>query len=867
MKRRIAFGLYAGLLLLTHTWAPLSPSREKPVAVDTIAIAHANGERGVLAYRESGDPRGPVLLLLHGSPGGSDNFDQLRAQLPSNLRCIAVDMPGFGFSTPDPDGFSIVTHAKATLGLLDRLNIDRAHVVGFSMGGGVALSMIDLAPQRVVSLTLLAGLGVQELELLGNYTLNHAVHGISLAGAWVMENAVPHLGKLQGWPLGMAYACNFYQTDQRPLRGILERLEIPTLILHGREDPLVPYSAAVEHARVVPHARLVTYESDHFLVWNETEAVARDLNEFVAQVESGTAPRRIDASAERVARASLTYAQAGTARRTGIAVVVLLLVLVLGTFLAEDLTCISAGLAVAYGQISWGQAVGACFFGIFFGDMMLYGLGRWLRRGHHLRAPLSWFVHEDRLNRAANWFERRGWMAIVLSRFLPGTRLPTYVAAGALRANFWLFTLYFFLAVAIWTPAVVSLASWLGASAIGRWETFQRVSVVLILAVLVATFVLMQIVVPLFTWRGRRDLVARWRRFTRWEFWPAWAFYPPLVVYVAGLALRHRSLTVVTAVNPAIHTGGLVGESKASILAGLSPHPAVAAWALLDSSPHESRVARLQEFMTANSLDYPIVLKPDVGERGRGVRIVDSSGQATDVLRSDPQRLIAQEYVGGAEYGVFYVRHPDQAHGRIISVTHKVMPHVIGDGSSDLETLILRDERAVIMANEYFRANAGRLAWVPDRGESVKLVDLGTHCLGAVFLDGNHLITPDLTAAVDEMSRGFEGFFFGRYDLRVPDEASLQAGQGLKVMELNGLTSEATHIYDPRHSWWVAQRTLRRQWSLAFSIAVANRARGTVPTSWRTLWPLLRDHLRGKAAVAGPISNEPNAERVHADGA
>jgi hypothetical protein len=69
----------------------------------------------------------------------------------------------------------------------------------------------------------------------------------------------------------------------------------------------------------------------------------------------------------------------------------------------------------------------------------------------------------------------------------------------------------------------------------------------------------------------------------------------------------------------------------------------------------------------------------------------------------------------------------------------------------------------------------------------IELVEIGNHCRGAIFLDGIHLATPELLAAIDAASRGYEGFFFGRYDLRVPSEEHLKAGRAASV---DGLGAE-----------------------------------------------------------------------------
>jgi pimeloyl-ACP methyl ester carboxylesterase len=134
-------------------------------------------------------------------------------------RVIVPDLPGFGASEHDVADYSIRAHARYVLELLDALGVERADVVGFSMGGGVALSLADAAPARVRSITLLSSIGAQEYELLGDYAINHAFHGVQLAGLWGLRELVPHFGALDRTILGIPYARNFYDTDQRPLRG------------------------------------------------------------------------------------------------------------------------------------------------------------------------------------------------------------------------------------------------------------------------------------------------------------------------------------------------------------------------------------------------------------------------------------------------------------------------------------------------------------------------------------------------------------------------------------------------------------------------------------------------------------------------
>jgi len=862
---QIAALVYIGLLALSHGvvhWSDrpqeeardLSPGRRvaRVLAVDrgqrtdeTIELVYDDGfgkdpERQVEAL-ESGRP---TLLLLHGSPGDAGNFWKLAQALPDRYRLVAPDLPGFGDSEQHVPDYSIAAHADYVIQLLDALEIDAVHVVAFSMGGGVAAHLAEHAPQRVLSMSFVAAIGVQETELFGNHLLNHAVHAFQLGVIQGLRWLVPHFGALEVLEKGVPYARNFYDSDQRPLRGLLSRYRAPMLIVHGADDFLVPPETAREHERIVPQSELQMLATSHFLIWTLTEKVAGLIDEFVSRVERGEAPTRSQASAERVLRARAAFDPLDAPRFEGPALLLALLLLAAATLVSEDLTCIGAGLLIAQGRIGFASATIACFAGIFIGDLLLYLAGRWLGRPALEKRPLKWFVKSSSVESATHWFEARGARVIFLSRFLPGLRLPTYVAAGILHMRVSVFALYFLLAGALWTPILVGCAALAGQRALDFLNSFERWALPAFLLFALAILSIQRLIVPLFSYRGRRLLIASWRRKRSFEFWPPLVFYVPVAFYIAWQGLRHHSLRLVTAVNPGIPTGGFVGESKADILDALAGSGELVARHLLlrADSPAVQRLADARAFMAAQGHGFPIILKPDVGQRGSGVQILKSEEALQSALTEMAIDCLLQEYVEGPEYGVFYIRRPGAKRGEIFSITEKRLPVVHGDGQSTLEQLILRDERAVCAAEIYFLSNAHRLQQVPAREEPVELVQLGAHCRGAVFRDGHHLLTQALEDRIEEISRGFEGFHFGRFDMRAPSAEAFSAAEGFKILELNGLTSEATHIYDSRHGVAHAYRVLFEQWRLAFEIAASNRRDGCEPATIRELFQAWRDY-------------------------
>ncbi len=511
------------------------------------------------------------------------------------------------------------------------------------------------------------------------------------------------------------------------------------------------------------------------------------------------------------------------------------------TFLSEDLACITAGSLAARSDIQLWVAIVASYVGIVVGDLLLYLAGY---SGGALLLKTRWgsrFLAGERVIRAQQWLKNSGGKVVILSRFVPGTRLPTYVAAGILRMPVTRFTVLLLIAALFWTPILV-VASYLsgtllldafsGASAITRGVALAGIVAVVWLA--------SRLVLSFATWRGRRLLYSRIERLLRWEFWPMYYLYVPVGFYLLYLAIRHRQLAAFTACNPAIYASGMRGESKSQILAGLKPSAgnfgSVAPFILIRAElPYSERKKLALAFLRKLPQKYPVVIKPDVGERGSDVKIVRSQDELEAHLRTSEQDVILQQYIQGHEYGVFYYRYPSASMGRIFAITDKRLITLTGDGLHTLEELILRDKRAVLMAKFHLEQHRNELDYVVPKGAAYPLVQLGTHCKGVLFLDGSHLITPELTRAIDRISQNYVGFFFGRYDIRVPSEKDLRAGKNLRVLELNGVTSEATSMYDPRHSLWHAYKILFAQWRIAVEIGLENIRRGAKPVGLKTL--------------------------------
>jgi membrane protein DedA with SNARE-associated domain len=521
-----------------------------------------------------------------------------------------------------------------------------------------------------------------------------------------------------------------------------------------------------------------------------------------------------------------------------------LIAIVGATFVSEDLTTVSVGVAIRDGLLPPLPALIACALGILIGDVGLWSIGRVAGR-----RVLAWRAMRrlplDSVRALADWADRHPAAAMLWSRCLPGTRVPLYVAAGIWSERPWRLLTWMGVAVCVWTPLLLIATMTLGTAIAAPLHGWFGSSWGARAIAGAGMLVLLRVAASGANADRRRRVVVWFARVRRWEFWPAWIVNAPVVVWIAILAIRHRSVTVFTAANPGIADGGFVGESKSAILASLPPEW-VMPWVAIEPGDIETRVGQLRSTIAARGWRFPLVFKPDQGERGAGVRWIADEWAACRYLAAEPRTVVVQvPHDGPFEAGLFYIRHPgDACGGRLFSVTDKRFPIVIGDGHSTLAELIHHHPRYRLQAQVFLTRHADRIDCIPAAGESVRVAQAGNHAQGTEFLDGRHLITPALEARIDEIARRVDGFYFGRFDVRYHNRQAFMEGRDLAIIELNGVSSEATHIYDPSRSLFAAWATLMTQWSLAFAIGAANRARGHRPTSLRRLTSLIWTHLR-----------------------
>jgi pimeloyl-ACP methyl ester carboxylesterase/membrane protein DedA with SNARE-associated domain len=805
----------------------------------------------------SSNEQRPAVIILHGSPGrGNELGDMARAIQSFGYRVVTPDLPGFGESTRDPPSLSILSHAHEMLALMDDLHIHRAHIVGWSLGGGIGMHMADLASERIASLTLMASISDQQVEGTRSYFAEHAKYAAGYVAASVVRYGVPHFGVLRHFDDIRASMRNFWDTDMRPLTGIMQRLRTPTLILHGRHDFLVPEFAAEHSYDLIKTSRLVVTEHSHFYPFLQPELAATHMRPLFDRHSEPGVPalrQRVDLSPEPPSflGAPGRWAELALRRAHWLTLVAGGVMLLLWNLRNGAVLLV---VAVSFGLIDNGIAFAAMFL------MQASSAIAWYCRGRRLSAPRV-IGRGTGARTPSQWrelFLRRPVLTALGTRFVPREHETAFEAAGFHRLIPLRFMLGALFAWCLWMLLYVAAGIAASAGIVGPLG--HRLGAFGLAFGLIAAVVFVRGVELAFTRHGRRRLRMTLTRLIRREYWPAELLYWPMAPFYFVWGLRYGPIAF-TACNPGIDGGGgVIGESKKAILDAM---PDAAPWILRSVSvgrdaSAEARADRALSAIGADpALAFPVILKPDAGYRGFAVKLARGEADVREYFRTMHAAAIVQEYhPGPMECGVLWARSVDpssngQLHGRIFSITRKTFPVITGDGRRTLEQLIHRHERFHAQAGVFLERWAADRGRVLGKGESLRLAESGNHCQGTLFADGEDLITPELSARIDVIAQSLRGGLdIGRFDLRYESDEALRRGEGFKIIELNGVTGESTNIYDPRRSIVWAFRVTLAQWRLMYQLGHARMKAGHRPLPVRELFRRIREHKGSRSGSA-----------------
>jgi hypothetical protein len=315
-------------------------------------------------------------------------------------------------------------------------------------------------------------------------------------------------------------------------------------------------------------------------------------------------------------------------------------------------------------------------------------------------------------------------------------------------------------------------------------------------------------------------------RLFNWEYWSFNVVYFPIYFYWLYLCIRARNLFFFSASNPTIENGGYLMERKSDIY-DIMPQAYYPKTFLVKENLSRKQIKNL---IQENNFQFPVIVKPDIGGKGRGVRKIDNIEDAVAYIVYAQFPMLVQALVEYKhEAGVFYYRLPWEENGRISGVVTKEFLAVTGDGVSTLEELVTQNPRFILQLDALRRMPEINLSQILKAGEEKIMIPFGNHARGAKFIDSTKLVTPALEKTIDTICKQVPGFYFGRLDIMYSNWQDLTEGKNLSIIELNGAGSEPTHIYDPSHSIFFAWKEIIRHLNLLHLISVYNHKQNNIP--------------------------------------
>jgi pimeloyl-ACP methyl ester carboxylesterase len=271
-----------------------------------------HGHRAI--YRIAGS--GPPVVLIHGMVNSSRHWEGVALRLADDYTVVAPDLIGHGDSATPRGDYSLGAHAASIRDLLTAIGIDRATIVGHSLGGGVAMQFFYQFPQRTERLALVSsgGLGPAVSPLLRSAAVPGASALLSLAAHPRLVTALAGAGarlreRGSGAGVPLQAVARALRPLERPgareaflqtLRAVIDvkgqrvsardRLylleSMPTLVVWGERDNTIPLEHGLATHRAVPHSRFETLpRAAHFPHLEDPEGLAAVLREFLETTE------------------------------------------------------------------------------------------------------------------------------------------------------------------------------------------------------------------------------------------------------------------------------------------------------------------------------------------------------------------------------------------------------------------------------------------------------------------------------------------------------------------------------------------------------------------------------------------------------
>ena len=294
---------------------------------------------------------------------------------------------------------------------------------------------------------------------------------------------------------------------------------------------------------------------------------------------------------------------------------------------------------------------------------------------------------------------------------------------------------------------------------------------------------------------------------------PVWLWY----------CVRARSFWFFTAADPSLTFGGFEGEGKQEMYEQLPPgtYPET-----VYIEPGTDWIT-VKEQILQNNFSYPFVAKPDVGMMGFMFRIIYNEEQLQLYHAKMPIKFLIQKFVDYEnEYALFYYRLPNTTKGTISGLLSKSPPKIMGDGKSDIATLIENNPDLKFKIDEMQSKHKEQLKRVLPKGETFVLSQASNRSQGGKLTNLSHQIDAELTQRFDALSLYTQHFYYGRYDIKCDSLEDLKQGKNFSILEFNGTGAGVQHVYGDNLSLFSACKVILKHWHKLFQIAMINHRNG-----------------------------------------
>jgi len=336
-----------------------------------------------------------------------------------------------------------------------------------------------------------------------------------------------------------------------------------------------------------------------------------------------------------------------------------------------------------------------------------------------------------------------------------------------------------------------------------------------------------------------------WIRLFHYEFWPFWVFYLPAYFYYFYLALKSRKWVYFSVLNPCMNFGGAFLSSKNKALQNI-PKEWVPKTLLVN--PGEDFLT-IKKGLQKEKIKFPLIVKPDMGERGKGVEMIPKLSDLENHIASLPKEpYLIQEYIEyPLELGILFYWDLE-GKPQISSIGSKSFCHVTGNGKDPLKVLIKKNPRLATRIPLLKKRFQKEWKTILPKDNRLLIEPIGNHNRGTTFFDGQSYYSKEMLDWAENCARQIPSFDYGRFDIKIKDKNAFKRKKDIKIMEVNGVNSEPIHIYDPNYSIWNAYRDIFFQMKIIFDLS-QKRLKDEYPT--QSLFVFLKgtQQLLGKKMI------------------